>query len=64
MLFRVLRIYVIIDKIRDVELLFREVIVKLYMSEVRDLNKVKFYLVIRGIVILFRFGVSLVYVVG
>ena len=61
---RVLRTYAIIDKTRDAELLFREVTVKPYMSEVRDLNKAKPHLATRGIAILSRFGVSLVYVVG
>ena len=61
---RVLRTYAIIDKTRDAELLFREVTVKPYMSEVRDLNKAKPHLATRGTAILSRFGVSLVYVVG
>lgn len=34
LLARVLRTYAIIDKIRDAELLFREVVVKPYMNEV------------------------------
>ena len=36
LLSRVLRTYAIIDKTRDAELLFREVTVKPYMSEVRS----------------------------
>lgn len=59
---RVLRTYAIIDKTRDAELLFREVTVKPYMSEVRDLNKAKPHLATRGTAILSRFGVSLVYI--
>lgn len=38
LLSRVLRTYAIIDKTRDAEMLFREVTVKPYMSEVRKIN--------------------------
>lgn len=47
LLSRVLRTYAIIDKTKDAEILFREVIVKPYMSEVgyRLLRNVAEYLV-------------------
>ena len=47
LLSRVLRTYAIIDKTKDAEILFREVIVKPYMSEVgyRSLRNAAEYLV-------------------